>query len=132
MPKAARAQKPQGKSMSKPISLEELRDLLASSNAPYLLEILSPEQYARQHLPGAHNLPLLGLDQALARVAPDRDVPIVTYCSGPTCKNSLIAARRLLELGYRDVRVFTGGKAAWQEAGYRFESGAEATVTTPA
>jgi rhodanese-related sulfurtransferase len=115
--------------MSKPISLAELQDLVASPTPPYLLEILKPEQYARLHLPGARNLPLLGLDEAAARVVPDRDAPIVTYCSGPTCQNSLIAARRLLELGYRDVRVFTGGKAAWQEAGNQFESGAEPAVT---
>jgi rhodanese-related sulfurtransferase len=34
-----------------------------------------------------------------------------------TCQNSDIAQRKLQSLGYRHVRVFKGGKAAWSAAG---------------
>jgi rhodanese-related sulfurtransferase len=55
-------------------------------------------------------------------------VLLVTYCSGPTCANSQIAARKLKALGYTNVRVYTGGKQAWREAGFAFERGATARV----
>ena len=34
---------------------------------------------------------------------------------------SNIAAAKLTALGYADVRVFAGGKAAWKDAGLAFE-----------
>lgn len=110
--------------MSREISLETVQQLVAGLHPALVLEILPPEHYAREHLPGALNLPLNGLDAAAERVIPSQDTPVVTYCSGPTCANSHIAARRLSELGYRDVRVFTGGKSAWRDAGFVFEHGA--------
>jgi rhodanese-related sulfurtransferase len=111
--------------MSHEISREEVENLIRTRGPSLLLEILPPEYYEREHLPGAKNLPLSGFDLAATTLLPDRDAPIVTYCSGPTCANSHIAARRLLELGYTNVRVFTGGKSAWREAGLAFEAGAE-------
>jgi rhodanese-related sulfurtransferase len=126
MPKATRAPTEEA-TMSNEITLQEVRALLATDSPTLVLEILAPEQYARAHLPGARNLPLAELDQTAARLAPDPETPLVTYCSGPTCANSRIAARRLVELGYRNVRVFEGGKAAWRDAGLPFE--AEASVT---
>ena len=53
---------------------------------------------------------------------------VVTYCTGPTCANSHIAARKLEELGYTNVRVYAGGKQAWRDAGFAFERGATARV----
>jgi 3-mercaptopyruvate sulfurtransferase SseA len=35
----------------------------------------------------------------------------------------VIAAQRMMALGYRDVAVLDGGIAAWETAGYRLYSG---------
>jgi rhodanese-related sulfurtransferase len=80
-------------------------------------EILGPQQFASGHLPGAINLPLDGLVENAARLLPDKGAEIVVYCSSVTCQNSHIAERKLRSLGYRNVRVFAGGKAAWRDAG---------------
>jgi rhodanese-related sulfurtransferase len=44
-----------------------------------LVEVLAPEEFAEEHLPGAHNIPLkeLGAHSA-ARL--DRARPVVVYC----------------------------------------------------
>jgi rhodanese-related sulfurtransferase len=103
--------------MSAEISLSELSSQIASASPPLVAEILGPQYYARGHLPGALNLPLEGLAENATRLLPDKSAAIVVYCSSSTCQNSEIAQRKLTSLGYQNVRVFRGGKAAWQEAG---------------
>lgn len=103
------------------ISLSELAALLHSGQPPLLVEVLGPEHYGRGHLPGALNLPLEGFVANAERVLPDLAAPIVVYCASATCANSHIAQQKLQALGYRDVRVFKGGKAAWRESGRALE-----------
>jgi rhodanese-related sulfurtransferase len=44
-----------------------------------LLEVLPPEEYEEEHLPGAINIPLKELDRTTAaRLSHDR--PIIAYC----------------------------------------------------
>ncbi len=104
-------------SPSNDVSTEQLESELASATPPLVAEILGPEQYASGHLPGAVNLPLQGLVENALRVLPDKGARIVVYCASETCQNSDLARRKLLGLGYADVRVFKGGKAAWRETG---------------
>ena len=86
-----------------------------------LLEALPARHYEAGHLPGARHFPH---DEVAARAPgalPDRTVPIVVYCANRQCRNSHVAAERLLALGYQDVSVYEGGKAAWEAAGHPLE-----------
>jgi rhodanese-related sulfurtransferase len=65
------------------ISREELIRALASTRV-VLLDVLSPESFAAQHIPGAINLPVADIARQASTVLPDRDAPIVAYCGGPT------------------------------------------------
>jgi rhodanese-related sulfurtransferase len=49
-----------------------------------LVDVLSPESFAVRHIPGAVNLPVADIAHRAASVLPDRRIPIVTYCGGPT------------------------------------------------
>jgi rhodanese-related sulfurtransferase len=102
--------------LSLELGLEELRTALASPKPPLLAEILPPQYFAQGHLPGAINLPLEGFAAAATSAFGERDAAIVVYCASDTCQNSDMAARKLQELGYGNVRVFRGGKAAWKAA----------------
>lgn len=101
------------------ITEAELVARLASDDPPVVAEILGPESFASGHLPGAVNLPLEGLTENATRLLPDKGADIVVYCASATCQNSHIAERKLRSLGYRNVRVFAGGKAAWKDAGHQ-------------
>ncbi len=60
------------------VDRERLRGLVAAG--AQLVEVLPAEEYAREHLPGAVNLPLQHLEaQALSTL--DRARPIVVYCA---------------------------------------------------
>jgi rhodanese-related sulfurtransferase len=104
------------------ISLEELRRKLEGNEPIVLVDALAPMAYAHSHLPGAINLPPVGLDAyLLKRRIPDKLAEIVVYCSGPDCEDSVDTARRLVELGYVNVRRYAGGKNEWREAGLPLE-----------
>jgi len=100
------------------IDVAELFERLHGSAPPLVAEILGPQYFASGHLPGALNLPLEGFAERALQALPSKAQEVVVYCASATCQNSDIAARKLLSLGYQDVRVFRGGKAAWRDAGH--------------
>jgi rhodanese-related sulfurtransferase len=60
------------------IDYEGLRSLLDRGDAQ-LVEVLPPEEYEEEHLPGAISLPLKQLDASTAAVL-DRGRPVIVYC----------------------------------------------------
>jgi rhodanese-related sulfurtransferase len=106
------------------ITLSELKDKLVAGEEVTLVEALGPLYFEEAHLPGAINIPHDHVDELASTLLPDKEAQIVVYCANGPCKNSGIAAKRLLELGYTNVRDYHEGKAEWVEAGLPTESGA--------
>ncbi len=108
--------------MTDQVDREELHQEIGKGDV-VVLEALPQEYFEKEHLPGAKNLPLDDLEASVARLVPDKDQAIVTYCSNDACGNSSVAATRLRALGYRNVRKYSGGKQDWIEAGLPVEVG---------
>jgi rhodanese-related sulfurtransferase len=87
-----------------------------------VVDALGGEYWAKQHLPGALPLAPADVDAEAARVLPERDAAIVTYCSNPSCPNSGQVANRLTALGYTNVRKYREGIEDWVAAGLPTES----------
>ena len=64
--------------MPKAIDREELQRLVREEDAQ-LVEVLPPEEYDEEHLPGAINIPLRRID-AEARERLDLQRPVIVYC----------------------------------------------------
>jgi rhodanese-related sulfurtransferase len=109
--------------MEHTITREQLSSLLASADPPLLLEALPAKYFDDAHLPGAGNMPHDAVAELAPRLAPDKTAPIVVYCANAACQNSRIAAVRLKQLGYADVRVYAAGKQDWVDAGLPVEHG---------
>lgn len=105
------------------ITTESLWEKMQSGDAFVLVDALSPISYAGAHLPGAINIPPSTCDELAARKIPGLDTEVVVYCAGPDCDSSVDVAQRLVELGYRNVRHFSGGKQDWRDAGLPLEGG---------
>jgi rhodanese-related sulfurtransferase len=61
-----------------PIDRDEVQRLLRDDEAQ-LVEVLPPDDYEDEHLPGAINIPLKSLDRETTGVL-DRERPVIVYC----------------------------------------------------
>lgn len=88
-----------------------------------LVEALPEPYYRKAHLPGAISIPAERVPELAPRLLPDLDAEIVVYCANLACPSSEVAARALVELGYRHVREYAEGKQDWIAAGLPTEQG---------
>ena len=90
-----------------------------------LIDARSPESFAREHVPGAINLPHRTIS-AETTASFDRAKTLITYCDGNGCNGSTKAAAKLSELGFR-VKEMLGGIDWWKRDGYDVHGTAAAT-----
>jgi len=83
-----------------------------------LVDCRAAGNYAKAHLPGAISLPLGEITPQLVRDLPD--VPLVTYCWGPSCNASTKGAFALTALG-RPAKEMIGGLEYWIREGHPTE-----------
>jgi rhodanese-related sulfurtransferase len=105
------------------ITRDQLRQKLDEGQELMLVDALAPMSFAHSHLPGAINLPPEWVDDRGPGRLPDLDAEIVVYCASSTCDSSAVVGSRLVELGYRNVLHYVGGKRDWVEAGLPLEGG---------
>ena len=95
------------------IAPTELSARRATGDAPIVIDVRTPEEYATGHIPGAVNIPF---DQVAERIS-EVDAPhgVALYCMvGPRARKGEAA---LLAAGHSSVFHIEGGLAAWQAAG---------------
>jgi rhodanese-related sulfurtransferase len=56
--------------------------------------------------------------QAFDATTKDPHDPLVIYCSGGSCRDSHDLAQRLWGMGYRNLRIYSGGWPEWHEKGW--------------
>ena len=81
-----------------------------------VIDARSPEAFAREHIPGAINLPHRAM-RAETVAAIDRDALVVTYCDGIGCNASTKGALNMTRLGFR-VKELIGGLDWWKRDGH--------------
>ncbi len=102
------------------IDRDELEQAIGAGEVT-VVETLRAEHFAQGHLPGAVHIHFEAIADKAPELLPDKEAPIVTYCSNAACRNSELAAHDLSAMGYTDVRRYAGGKQDWQEAGRPLE-----------
>jgi rhodanese-related sulfurtransferase len=103
-------------------SVEEAR-AISDSFSHIILDARRTSDYNAGRIPGAMSLPVHEVDKHLASVSAllTPAQPILVYCSGHECEESLELGEILIKSGYTNVTLFAGGITAWQEAGYPVE-----------
>ncbi len=81
------------------------------ADAPFVLDVRTPEEYASGYLPGAVNIPHDQLASRLAEVPKDRE--IVLYCRSG--RRAGLAGEVLAEHGYQRLEHLEGDITAWVE-----------------
>ncbi|MDB5366355.1 MAG: Rhodanese domain protein [Rhodospirillales bacterium] len=85
-----------------------------------LVDVRSPDLYAKGHVPGAVNILHGKMIGSRLAMYPD-DTLFVVYCAGPHCNGAARGAIRLARLG-RPVKLMAGGITGWIDEGYTLES----------
>jgi adenylyltransferase/sulfurtransferase len=102
----------------KEITVQEAKDLVESNGKYVLLDVREKEEYREGHLEGAISLPRGFLEIKVEDTVPNKSTPVVAYCAGGV--RSLLAAKAMKEMGYKEVISMSGGYAAWKTAGYNW------------
>ena len=89
------------------------RDMQNGVDAFVVLDVRSPEAYAKSHVPGALHLPHTEMNAATTAALP-HDKLLVVYCWGPGCNGATKAAMQLSALGFA-VKEMIGGIEYWQD-----------------
>jgi len=101
------------------IRRKDVKTLIAQDRAQ-IVEVLSPSEYKKEHLPKAVNMPL-------ETVTPEntkqlrKDQAVIVYCANYQCDLSARAAWRLESMGFQEVYRYTPGKEDWIASGYETE-----------
>jgi len=109
------------------VGLAEAGDLFQAGGAVFV-DSRAGEQYAAGHVPGALSLPLKQAQEGAISFGPDAlnvrpDRPLVVYCEGGDCQTSILLTQLLKLAGFADIRIFEGGWAEWEAAGFPVEVG---------
>jgi hydroxyacylglutathione hydrolase len=89
------------------------------SEAPLVIDVRQPAEYASGHIPGAIHLSAGDLQDRLADLPKDR--PIATVCASGY--RSSVAASLLAQAGFQNVAWVADGLPAWKAAGMPVERG---------
>ena len=96
-----------------PISAETLLDS-PPPNA-LLLDVRTPEEFAKGHVPGAINIPYDALPARLGELEGGKDRAVVVYCESG--RRAGKAESTLAENGYTNLHHLEGDMKAWRAAG---------------
>ena len=97
----------------KTIDAKTVHDWIESGTA-VLIDVREPDEYIKEHIPGAHLVPLSGFNPD--DFPQDHDKIAVFHCRSGGRTES--AAPQILQTGFREVWQLQGGLQAWRKAGF--------------
>jgi rhodanese-related sulfurtransferase len=102
------------------LSVQEFNELMNSETLYTLLDIRLKEEHDRGYLPGSVSIPRGVLEFRIASekvwdeeglYVPEKDELLILYCK--MSNRSPLAAARLKQLGYSNVKIINGGWKEW-------------------
>ncbi len=97
------------------VSVDETKSALEKKSDVVLLDVREREEWTASRIPGAVHLSRGYLELKIEQMVPDKATHIICQCGGGT--RSLLAAKALKELGYKNVSSMAGGFREWCESG---------------
>jgi len=105
------------RAQEKGIRVADLEDTkrISDSGSHLIFDARPRSDYDAGHIPGAMSFPYQEVDEMFAQFAPilTPGQPILVYCSGQECDESMLLAEYLQEQGFTNVTLFAGGYEVW-------------------
>ena len=110
----------------KSLTHEEAIKMIADNPNAIILDVRTPDEYEKKHIPNAILLPLEDLRNGNFASIPDKNQTILIYCW--TGRRAQDSAQLLVDKGYKNVYEF-GGIADWKGPIVGTELGAYKTIS---
>jgi len=98
-------------------------DIVAKDDTIKVINVLDENYFADAHIPGSLNVSLDNLEKETEGW--NKNTDIVIYCANYKCSASAAAARKLMALGFTNVKAYEAGMAAWAQSGLPVEGAAQ-------
>lgn len=95
------------------ISIEQVEKQIEENNTLIVDARPQKGKFEKGHIPTAINLPFTYFDTLKGKLPRDLETPIIFYCEGLECTLSHKSALKALEMGYKNVTVFSEGYPEW-------------------
>ena len=103
------------------ISTATLEELIESRVPVTILDARTGKYDDGRRIPGAKGLGADSSEERIRTMLRSEDALIVTYCSNLQCPASRMLAKRLTELGYKNILEYPHGIEGWAAAGNEVE-----------
>lgn len=104
--------------MTEKITKNQLKKKLDQNSNLKLVNVLSEKKFEEKHIPSSINIPVTEIEKSAPQRL-DKEDEIVVYCADFECQASPKAAKKLEELGFKNIYDYEGGIDDWQDAGYK-------------
>ena len=104
------------------VDAKTLKQWLHGKTEIALFDVREHGQYGESHLFLATSVPYSRLEYDVARLAPRKSVKLVVYDENGAGV-SVKAAQALIQQGYQDIYLLSGGTQGWQDAGFNLFAG---------
>ena len=101
------------------ISVEDLEKAIKDGSVT-LIDVNGSKSYAEGHIPSAIDFEA-SKDSLKDSLPEDKNALVVAYCGGPLCPSYKDGMKAAEELGYTNVKHFSGGISGWKKAGKELE-----------
>ncbi len=102
------------------ISIQEVNRLLKKGERVTLLDVREKDELALGYLKDSIFIPRATLREKAETMLPDKNTPVIVYCAAGV--RSILAAKTLKEMGYRQVFSMKEGIEGWKKAGFEVVS----------
>ena len=108
------------------IDRNALKKTLDEGKDVTILNVLSEDDYRKEHIRGSENIPLEdeNFETEVETLLESKDKPVIVYCASVDCSASRTAAEKLENAGFTNVSAYEGGMRDWKETGYPVEGSA--------
>ena len=120
--RSSRTAAPAADRLPLPLGIMQVKELFDRGEG-YFLDARDATTFAGARIRGARSLPLGDFEARLPefRKQVPKTMPLVIYCNGYGCHDSMDLGKKLIQAGYWEVFIFEGGYPEWREAGYPVE-----------
>lgn len=105
------------------ITKDELLEKIRSHESFHLVDVRDTPDYRKEHIASAVHLLISEMKSEKVEAMFHKQDLIVTYSLDIDCPAKNIAAQKLIDFGFTNVRAYPGSWKEWREAGYPVEEG---------